>query len=42
MYREQLAYFQDIDYSEKVEYMETNLQEEDIKNFLTETAITSF
>ncbi len=42
LFRQQLAYFDDINYSEKVEYMISPIQEKEIKEFLTEVALTSF
>jgi hypothetical protein len=42
LFREQLCYFDDIDYSEKVEYIGRELDDELIKLFLTEEATTPF
>ena len=39
LFRAQLSYFNDIDYSEPVEYMITAVSEKKIKEFLTEKAI---
>lgn len=39
LFRAQLSYFKDIDYSEPVEYLSTPVPEGDIKNFLIEKAI---
>jgi hypothetical protein len=42
LFREQLSYFKDIDYSEKLEYMGTETKDEVIKKFLIDKAITPF
>jgi hypothetical protein len=42
LFREQLSYFKDIDYSEKLEYIGTEIKDEVIKEFLIENAITPF
>jgi hypothetical protein len=42
LFREQLAYFKDIDYREQVEFVGTEVGEKEIKEFLTEIAITPF
>jgi len=42
LFRQQLCYFKDIDYSEKVEFVGTEINEEDVKEFLTEVATTPF
>ena len=42
LFREQLCFFDDIDYSEKVEFIGDEIKEEEIKQFLTEVAITPF
>ncbi len=42
LFREQLAYFKDIDYRENVEFVGTEISEDEIKEFLTEVALTSF
>ena len=39
LFREQLAFHKDINYSEPIEYLTTPVPEEDIKNFLIEKAI---
>ncbi len=39
LFRSQLCYFEDIDYTEQVEYVGSPISEEEIKNFLTEIAI---
>ncbi|MGE0089964.1 MAG: nucleotidyl transferase AbiEii/AbiGii toxin family protein [Bacteroidales bacterium] len=39
LFREQLAFHKDIDYSEPVEYIGEEIPEEEIKNFLVEKAI---
>jgi hypothetical protein len=39
LFRAQLCYFEDVDYSEKVEYMVNPVPEEEIKAFLTTVAI---
>jgi hypothetical protein len=42
LFREQLCYFEDIDYSEKVDFIDPLVSEDKIKKFLTDVAITSF
>lgn len=42
LFREQLAYFADIDYSEIVDYLVPAPSEEEIKQFLTEIATRPF
>lgn len=42
LFREQLSYFKDIDYSESIEYMKKEIAGEEIKEFLTNTALTPF
>lgn len=42
LFREQLSYFKDIDYSEKLEYIGTETRDEVIKKFLIDKAITPF
>ncbi len=42
LFREQLAYFEDIDYREQIEFVGKEVSEKEIKNFLTETAMASF
>jgi hypothetical protein len=42
LFREQLAYFEDIDYSEEVEYINKEIPKEEIKSFLIDTAIEKF
>jgi len=39
LFRAQLAYFKDIDYSEPVEYLSTAIPEEEIKSFLIDKAL---
>jgi len=39
LFREQLAFFKDIDYSEPVEYVSTPVPEDEIRDFLIEKAI---
>lgn len=39
LFRAQLSYFDDIDYSERVEYINAEVHEEDIRNFLSERSI---
>jgi hypothetical protein len=39
LFRAQLSYYNDINYSEPVEYLSTPVQEDDIKSFLIEKAI---
>ena len=42
LFREQLCYFDDIDYSEKVEYVGEEVDDETIKIFLTDIATKRF
>jgi len=42
LFREQLCYFQDIDYSEKVDFVVQPVSDEEIKQFLTDVATTPF
>lgn len=42
LFKEQLSYFADIDYSQPIEYISSPVSEEEIKNFLTEVSLTSF
>ena len=42
LFREQLCYFEDIDYSESIEYFETEIKDDEIKKFLTEVAVAAF
>jgi hypothetical protein len=42
LFREQLCYFEDIDYSEKVDFIDPLISEDKIKHYLTDVAITSF
>ena len=42
LFREQLCYFADIDYSEKVEYVGEEVDDETIKIFLTDIATKRF
>jgi hypothetical protein len=40
LFREQLSYFKDIDYSEKLDYMVEEVKDENIKRVLINKAIT--
>lgn len=42
LFREQLCFYEDIDYSEKVEYMGDEINEEEIRKVLVDTATTKF
>jgi hypothetical protein len=42
LFREQLCYFDDIDYREIVEFIGRAIHEQEIKDFLTEVAMTPF
>jgi len=42
LFRQQLCYFTDINYSEKVEFVSDEISDEEIKNFLTDIATTPF
>ncbi|MBC2695155.1 MAG: hypothetical protein HF982_07755 [Desulfobacteraceae bacterium] len=42
LFREQLCFFDDIDYSEKVEYICDEINEEEIRKFLVDIAMTQF
>jgi hypothetical protein len=42
LFREQLAYFEDIDYSEDVEYISKEISKEEVKSFLIDSAIEKF
>ncbi len=42
LFYQQLSYFEDIDYSEKVHFFREAPSEEEIKIFLTESALTAF
>ena len=42
LFREQLCFFNDIDYTEKVEYISDEIDEEEIRNFLVHIATTQF
>ena len=42
MFKQQLCYFQDIDFSESVIYKDKPIKETDIKKYLTEIALTPF
>ena len=42
LFREQLSYFHDIDYSEKVAYFNQSVSDETVKKFLEEIALTPF
>lgn len=42
LFREQLCFFDDIDYSEKVAYLGDDIDEQEIKEFLVDIAMTEF
>jgi len=42
LFREQLCYFQDVDYSEKVDFVVQAVSDEEIKQFLTDIATSPF
>lgn len=42
LFREQLCFFDDIDYSEKVQYVHDDITEGEVKEFLVDTATTRF
>ncbi len=42
LFKEQLCFFDDIDNSEKVEYVGPEINEEEIREFLVDIAITQF
>ncbi len=42
LFREQLCFFDDIDYSEKVAYLRDDIDEQEIKEFLIDVAMTEF
>lgn len=42
LFREQLCFFEDIDYSEKVDYMGEDIDENTIKDFLVDVATSKF
>lgn len=42
LFRQQLVFFKDIDYSEPVEYIGNPVTEDEIKQFLTEVSLTQF
>ena len=42
LFREQLSYFDDIDYSEKIDYLEDETDEKTIKEFLVDIATARF
>jgi len=42
LFREQLCFFDDIDYSEKVEYIGDEINDEEIRKFLVDVAMTQF
>jgi hypothetical protein len=42
LFREQLCYYEDIDYSESIEYLASEIRDEEIKKFLTQIALTPF
>ncbi len=42
LFREQLCFFDDIDYSEKVDYIGEEINEKEIRSFLVDIAMTKF
>jgi hypothetical protein len=42
LFKQQLAYFDDISFEEEVEFVSEPVSENDIKTFLTEIALTQF
>ena len=42
LFRQQLCYFQDIDHTEQVEFVGTEISGSEVKEFLTEVALTPF
>jgi len=42
LFREQLCFYDDVDYSEKIDYMGDDIPDEQIKKFLVETATCKF
>jgi hypothetical protein len=42
LFREQLCYFEDIDYSESIDFLGHDVDYDDIKELLTKNAITPF
>jgi hypothetical protein len=42
LFKQQLAYFDDISFEEEVEYVSDSVSENEIKNYLTEIALTQF
>jgi len=42
LFREQLCYFEDIDYNEPIDYITAEIKDYEIKKFLTEVAIMTF
>jgi hypothetical protein len=42
LFREQLCYFQDVDYSERVDFVDQPASDEEIKQYLTDVATTPF
>ncbi len=42
LFREQLCFFDDIDYSEKVEYIADDIDEVEIRKYLVDIATTQF
>lgn len=42
LFREQLSYFDDVDYSEKIEYVKNEVIDDEIKNFLVSIATEPF
>jgi len=42
LFREQICYFQDVDYSESIDFVSKVVHEDEIKRFLTDVATTAF
>jgi len=42
LFREQLAYFEDVDHSEPIDFVANSINEAEIKTFLTDIALTPF
>ena len=42
LFREQLSYFDDVDYSEDIEYVKKSIGDDEIKNFLINAATAPF
>ena len=42
LFREQICYFRDVDYSESVDFVSTFVDDDEIKKFLTDIATTAF